>query len=103
MPPKVTAGLARSRVRGYSRSPAPPASRQTRVFLTMRASLLSPGMGAPALPRQDSAASRFSHCALQETGLYQRSLFSSKNEFGWISTLGIYPALTEKVSLNPLS
>src|SRR5271157_1392199 len=33
MPPKVTAGLARSRVRGYSRSPAPPASKTPRVSL----------------------------------------------------------------------
>src|SRR5215469_16309829 len=31
MPPKVTAGLARSRVRGYSLSPAPPANRTPRV------------------------------------------------------------------------
>src|SRR5579862_6335870 len=31
MPPNVTAGLARSRVRGYRRSPAPPANRTPRV------------------------------------------------------------------------
>src|SRR5271165_6112381 len=36
MPPNVTAGLARSRVRGYRRSPAPPASRTPRVsFMDM--------------------------------------------------------------------
>src|ERR1700693_3615573 len=36
IPPKVTAGLARSRVRGYRRSPAPPASRTPRVsFMDM--------------------------------------------------------------------
>src|SRR6478672_545881 len=35
MPPKVTAGLARSRVSGYKRSPAPPAKRTPRVsFIT---------------------------------------------------------------------
>src|SRR5579863_8918946 len=35
MPPKGTAGLARSRVSGYRRSPCPPASRHTRVWLGM--------------------------------------------------------------------
>src|SRR6478609_11900574 len=32
MPPNVTAGLARSRVSGYRRSPAPPASKTPSVF-----------------------------------------------------------------------
>src|ERR1022692_5085386 len=35
MPPKVTAGLARSRVSGYKRSPAPPASKTPRVSLIL--------------------------------------------------------------------
>src|SRR5580700_1060269 len=35
MPPKVTAGLARSRVRGYRRSPAPPASKTPSVSLML--------------------------------------------------------------------
>src|SRR5437660_12790660 len=40
MPPKVTAGLARSRVSGCSRSPAPPASSTPSVsFISLTASL----------------------------------------------------------------
>src|SRR5207248_583101 len=38
MPPKVTAGLARSRVSGYSRSPAPPASSTPNVSFMPRRS-----------------------------------------------------------------
>src|ERR1035438_10810295 len=38
MPPKVTAGLARSRVSGYKRSPAPPASKTPRVSLILMVS-----------------------------------------------------------------
>src|SRR5271154_5686758 len=36
MPPKVTSGLARSRVSGKSRSPAPPASKTPRVSFIWR-------------------------------------------------------------------
>src|SRR5580704_10226540 len=42
MPPKVTAGLARSRVSGYSRSPAPPASKTPSVSFIRNSALKTP-------------------------------------------------------------
>src|SRR5262249_35893746 len=53
-PPKLTAGLARSRVRGYKRSPAPPASNTPNVSL-IEPARSQPGHSKPHANRKEKA------------------------------------------------
>src|SRR5579863_2313659 len=73
MPPKVTAGLARSRVSGKRRSPAPPASRTPRVSF----------ISVSNLPLKQFS----SHCETHPKGRRMSSFFFEGKPAGVLSCL----------------